>query len=308
MTRQKLIVPLMFLFTGVAFADSSVYVISAGITGNGVFGRVDLTTGAYNAIGPTEPNGYFGMGTGPNGTIYSLNYLGQLDRINPVTGAFTTIGATGLGPCLIPSPACGPTSEFDLGSMNGRLYATDFANSIYNVNSTTGTATLLAQNSGLPAAPFVPGSQNSDGTFNLADEAMWSAGGKLFVTYDAFVNNFATSTVESVTVAPMLYSIDPATGLATAIGPTALGLGAATQVNGITYAFNDLTTQIETIDLLTGAATPVGSFDPAAEVLQGASAATPEPASIGLAAAGFAAFLLLVSRKRFWEKRASLKN
>ena len=46
MTRHKRIVPLLFLFTGIAFADS-VYVVSAGITGNGVFGTVDLTTGSY---------------------------------------------------------------------------------------------------------------------------------------------------------------------------------------------------------------------------------------------------------------------
>ena len=64
MTPYKLIVPLVFLFTGVAFADS-VYVISAGITGNGVFGSVDLGTGAYSQIGPTEPDGYFGMAAGP---------------------------------------------------------------------------------------------------------------------------------------------------------------------------------------------------------------------------------------------------
>lgn len=302
MTRQKLIVSFVFLFAGVAYADSLVDVISAGITGNGVFGTVNLTTGAYQPIGPTEPNGYFGMGTGPNGAIYSLNYLGQLDQINPVTGAFTAIGATGFQPCLVPSPACGPTSEFSLGSINGKLYATDFANSVFRVNPATGAATLLAQNSGLPAAPFVPGSQNPDGTFNLADEAIWSAGGKLYATYDAFVNNFDTFTVEAVSVAPKLYSIDPTTGLATVIGPTDLGIGAATEVNGITYAFNDLTTQIDTIDLLTGAATPIGNFDPAAEVLQGASAVTPEPASVGLAAAGLAAVLLFVRRRRDLQK------
>ncbi len=82
MTRHKLIVPFALLFAGVAFADS-VYVVSAGITGDGVFGTVDLATGAYNPIGPTEPDGYFGMATGPNGALYSLNYVGQLDQIDP---------------------------------------------------------------------------------------------------------------------------------------------------------------------------------------------------------------------------------
>ncbi len=296
--RHTLLVSFALFFAGVAFGGSSVNVISAGITGNGVFGTVDLATGTYKPIGPTEPDGYFGMATGPNGAIYSLNYLGQLDRINPGTGAFTRVGATGLQPCLVPSPACGPTSEFALGSINGKLFATDFADSIYTVNPATGAATLLAKNSGLPPAPFVPGSQNPDGTFNLADEAIWSAGGKLYATYDAFVENFATSTVEAVTVAPKLYSIDPATGLATVIGATDLGIGAATEVNGVTYAFDDSTTQIDTIDLSTGAATAVGNFDPAAEVLQGAAPVTPEPASVGLAVLGFAALLFFARQRR----------
>jgi hypothetical protein len=296
MTQHKLILPLVLLFTGAAFADS-VYVISAGITGNGVFGTVDLTTGAYNPMGPTEPDGYFGMAAGPNSALYSLNYLGQLDRIDPASGAFSRIGATGLQPCLVPSPACGPTSVFSLGGIDGKLFATDFSNSVYSVNSASGAATLLAKNSGLPPAPFVPGSQNPDGTFNLADQAIWSAGGKLFATYDAFVENFETSTVEAISVAPKLYSIDPATGLATVIGATDLGIGAATEVNGVTYSFNDLTTQIATIDLSTGGTTGVGNFDPAAEVLQGASPVVPEPASVGLAVLGFAAILFFVKRK-----------
>ncbi len=297
MSQHKLIVPLVLLLTGVTFADS-VYVVSAGINGNGVFGTVDLATGAYRQIGPTEPDGYFGMATDPNGTLYTLNYAGQLDRIDAATGAFTRVGATGLQPCVVPSTSCGPTSVFDLGSLNGKLFATDFANSIYTVNPSTGATTLLAKNSGIPSSPFVLGSQNADGTFNLADEAIWSAGGKLYATYDAFIYNFQSSSVVKISVAPKLYSIDPATGLATVIGTTDLGIGGATDVNGITYSFNDLTTQIETIDPLTGGATSIGAFDPAAEVLQGASPVTPEPASVGLAGLGSAALLFFARRRR----------
>ncbi len=296
MTQHTLIVTFVFLFTGLAFADSSVYVIGANTTGSGVFGTVDLTTGAYMPIGPTEPDGYFGMATGPNGALYSLNYVGQLDQINPATGAYTRIASTGLQPCLVPSPACGPTSVFALGGIDGKLFATDFANSVYRVNPATGAATLLAKNSGLPAAPFTPGSQNPDGTFNLADEAIWSAGGKLYATYDAFIYDFGASSVVRISVAPELYNIDPTTGLATMIGPTDLGIGAATEVDGISYAFNDLTTQIDTVDLLTGDATPIGNFDPAAEVLQGAAPIAPEPASLALAGLGFVMLCAFVRR------------
>jgi PEP-CTERM motif len=295
MTRHKLVIPFVLLFAGVAFGDS-VYVVSAGITGNGVFGTVDLTTGAYHPVGPTEPDGYFGMATGPNGALYSLNYVGQLDQINPVTGEFTRIGATGLQPCLVPSPSCGPNSVLGLGGVNGKLFATDFTNSIYSVDPATGAATLLAKNSGLPASPFVLGTQNADGSFNLADEAIWGAGGKLYATYDAFVYDFDTSTIKTIAVAPKLYSIDPNTGLATVIGATDLSIGGVTEVDGISYAFNNLTTQISTMNLLTGGTTGVGYFDPAAEVLQGAAPVVPEPASIGFAALGLVALL-------FWGRR-----
>jgi hypothetical protein len=53
--------------------------------------------------------------------------------------------------------------------------------------------------------------------------------------------------VEAISIAPKLYVIDSTTGLATVIGATDLGIGAAPEVNGITYAFNDLTTQIATM-------------------------------------------------------------
>jgi PEP-CTERM motif len=303
--KTNWMLPLILLFAGAAVADPLAYVVSGGITGNGVFGTVNLTTGAYSPVGPTEPNGYFGMATGANGDIYSLNYLGQLDRINPQTGAFTNVGATGLQTCLIPSAACGPTSVFGLGSANGKLFATDFTNSIYGVNPATGAATLLAKNSGLPPSPFVPGLQNADGTFNLADEAIWGAGGNLYATYDAFVFDFATSTVKTVVVAPKLYSIDSNTGLASVIGSTDLGIGAVTEVDGMSYSFDNLTTEIAPIDLSTGGTKSVGNFDPAAEVLQGATPVVPEPASVGLAMIGFVALVFLARRKTHCSQVAS---
>jgi hypothetical protein len=46
LTRQRLIV-LLALFTVSANAGPLVYIVSAGITGAGQFGTVDLTTGAF---------------------------------------------------------------------------------------------------------------------------------------------------------------------------------------------------------------------------------------------------------------------
>ncbi|HEY6273704.1 MAG TPA: PEP-CTERM sorting domain-containing protein, partial [Terriglobales bacterium] len=102
--------------------------------------------------------------------------------------------------------------------------------------------------------------------------------------------------VASVVVPPELYQINPSTGLASVIGPTDLGIGGVTDINGANYAFNDLTNQIEILDLLTGKATPVGSFDPAAGVVQGAAPVVPEPASLALAATG--AVLIVAARRR----------
>jgi PEP-CTERM motif-containing protein len=297
--KRKLMLSLAFvLFTTAASAGTLVYVVRAGITGNGIFGTVDLTTGAFQQIGPAEPDGYFGLAPGPNGSLVSFTYASNLDGINPATGVPTRIGATGLPGCVIATPACGPTTAFTIGSFDGKIYGVDISNSVYTVNPITGAATLLAKNSGLPAAPFVPGIQNSDGTLNIADEAIWGAGGKLYLTYDAAILDLNSFTV-SVAVAPYLYQIDPASGFATLIGPTDLGIDATIEVNGATYAFNAMTNQIETLNLLTGAATPVGGFDPAAGVIQGASL-TPEPGSVALVGLGIAVLGVWQRRRNLW--------
>lgn len=292
--RQKLILSLALL-TIPATAGPLAYIVSGGLTGAGQFGTVDLSTGAFQQIGPLEPDGYFGLAPGPNGSLLSLTYAGNLDSINPATGVPTRIGATGLGACVIPSPACGPTSAFSLGSVDGKIFATDFQNDLYVVNPLTGAATLLSNATGIPASPFVLGSQNPDGTLNFADEAIWGSGGYLYVTYDAITFDPVAGQPSSILLAPKLYRVDPSTGLATVIGPTDLGIGGAMVVNGSTYEFNDLTGQIATLDLSTGTTNPTGYFDPSAGVIQGA-APTPEPESLALASIGIAA--LVISRRR----------
>jgi hypothetical protein len=235
-----------------ANADPLVYITSGTLTGDGEFGTVDLTTGAFEPLGPGEPDGYFGLAPGPNGSLVSLTYAGNLDSINPATGVPTRVGPTGLPGCVIPTSACGPTTAFSLGGFAGTIYATDIQSNLYTVNPLTGTATLLSSHTGLPASPFVPGSQNPDGTLNFVDEAIWGSGGKLYVTYDAWRYDPTTGQNVQTVVAPELYQVDPATGLATAIGPTDLGIGGATDVNGTTYALNDVTDQVVRLDLANG--------------------------------------------------------
>jgi hypothetical protein len=278
-------------------ADATVYVVSAGLTGNGQVGTVNLQTGAYQQIGPTEPDGYFGLATGPNGTLVAGTYAGNVDSINPSTGVPIRIGPTGLGGCVVPSPSCGPNIYGTMGGLGATIYATDFQDNLYTVDPTTGAATLLNGNTGLPAIPFVPGSLNPDGTINFWDESIFGAEGSLYATFDSFVFDLNTSTVVNVVVAPELYRIDPSTGTATAIGSTDLGIGAAVDVNGTAYAFNDLTDQITSIDLSSGSTSFVANFDPSAGVIQGAAVATPEPGSIGPATVALVAFAFLRRRR-----------
>lgn len=116
--RLTHILVLALVTRAVSMADTVAYVVSAGITGDGIFGTVDLNTGAFQQIGPVEPDGYFGLAQGPNGSLAALTYAGNFVSISPATGVPTQIGATGLGACVVPTPACGPTSAFSLGGLN----------------------------------------------------------------------------------------------------------------------------------------------------------------------------------------------
>jgi len=70
LTKSLLIVSLSLALSHARLrADPLVYVVSAGLTGNGQFGTVDLNTGAYQQIGPIEPDGYFGLALGPNASL-----------------------------------------------------------------------------------------------------------------------------------------------------------------------------------------------------------------------------------------------
>lgn len=264
----------LLLFSACASAASLAYVVSDPFGAPpGEFGTLDLTSGAFQQIGPEQPNGYYGLALGPNGSLVSATYTDSLVSIDPATGVASQIGAiSGLN---APAQA--------LGGFDGKIYVTDTANSVYTVNPASGTATLLAGNSGIPATPFALGSSNPDGTLNLADEAIWQSGGKLYATYDAWVAQVGPNgpSLVKVDIAPTLYEIDPTTGVATAIGPTALGIGAVADVNGTDYAFDNPTTQIVALDLATGSTTVVGNFNPAVGVIGGA-APVPEPGSFAL--------------------------
>ena len=98
--------------------------------------------------------------------------------------------------------------------------------------------------------------------------------------------------------APQLYQINPTTGVATLIGPTAIGIDAAVQVNGSVLGFTSANTVLS-LNLANVNTTFVTNYDASALDITGATT-TPEPASFGLAAIGIAA-VLVARRRRFYQ-------
>ncbi len=281
--RQKLPSLLaLILLTTSASAGPIVYVV----TGNQQFGTVDLFSGAFSQIGPNTPEGEDGLVPGPNGSLLTLTFSGNLDSINPATGITSLVGATGLADCSnFPVSPCGPTSANYLAVLGGTIYATDISNNLYTVNPLTGAVTLIGP-TGIPAVPAIPDSPNPDGTFNAFDESLFSAGGNLFATFDAIKINPSPFTVTPV-ISPALYEINPTTGHTTLIAPTALTIGAVVDVNGTFYAFNNMAGQVATLNLANGNTTAVSNFPPDGGLLvQGASPDAPEPASFVLVGIG----------------------
>lgn len=285
------LIPVAVAFSALSapmFADDVVYVSNTS-----QLGTVDLQTGAYQPVGPAFPDASEGLGYAANGALLTMGFSGYLNAINPATGVMTPVGLSGLSAC--PPNPCALTAVNTLASFNGQTYATDFANRLYTVNSATGLAMPIGL-TGMPAIPFTPLTMNPDGTLNVYDEALFAADGKLYATFDAGFIDLSTGTPTPV-IAGELYEIDPATAKATLIGPTPFGLGAAVEVNGVTYGFLDASGEIAKLDLGTGATTVIGSFDPNAGIVS-AAIATPEPASAVIAGFGLGVFGLFICRSR----------
>jgi hypothetical protein len=215
LTQPKLMLSLAFAaLTCSASASPLVYVV----TGNQQFGTIDLATGVFGQIGPNTPEGDDGLIVGPNGSLLTLTYSGNLDSINPATGMTTVVGPTGLGDCSTPSSPCGPHSANTLAELTGTIYATDFQNNLYVVNALTGH-TMLVGPTGVPPVTFVPlSTPNPDGSLNAFGEALFGAGGSLYATFFTATVNFTTGVITPV-MTDNLYQIDPATGHTTVIGP-----------------------------------------------------------------------------------------
>jgi hypothetical protein len=262
----------VFIFDVAASAAPRVYVV----TGTQQFGIVDLGTGQFTAIGNGTPDTLSNLVwyrdklltvtvSGPN--------IGSLARINPTTGEETIIGQTGLG-----------FNIFDLGASRGHLYVTDLNNNIYSVDADTGVPTPITA-TGMPADPTIPFTVNSDGTLNLCDQGLYSVRGKLYATFDSFALDLTTTppVIAHMVVAPALYQIDPATGLATFIANTDPNLTALLSLRGKVYAFKGILdgfdfnfgfpiahARLLSLNLATGATKPLTDIDHRIGIILGA--------------------------------------
>lgn len=238
------------------------------------FGTIDLDTGSYHVSG-VLPNNLGGIGYGPNGVLYGLDWTDTLVRINPGTAAVSTVGPSG----LTPPPGNPPDSSsipFTALS-NGRLYGVDTSNVLYTFNPLTGQATVIGS-TGIPAA----------GAGQTWSNSLAGVNGNLFYTYQLFDANTGSPLDEA-----QVYRIDPATGAATLLGPVDVSADlpffGAGSVAGVLYGFtvdiNTLVREIYTIDEQTGKASFVTDVAPGLPGILSATA-VPEPSHLFLAGLG----------------------
>jgi hypothetical protein len=245
-----------FFFGGAGRAGPVAYVVTSasGSGTGGQFGTMDLSSGNFTAIGPGDPTGFDGILAEPGGFL-SVNGNNELVLLNAQTGLETAIGNTGIG-----------VSVFG-GMAGGAGYAVDFANNLYQVNLSTGAATLIGA-MGLPAPAPPP--------FAFGDSLV-GIGSTLYYTFE---------TANPASPVPStLYTLNLATGAATPVGLTGASVIVGSGIiDNALYGFTGFNSQeIVTINPATGVAT-AGASTPV--IVFGAAQGVPEPTSLALLAIG----------------------
>ncbi len=246
-------------FSACALGSPLAYVTT--ITGE--FGTMNIGTGAFTEIA-AEPSGLSGLAWGSNGSLYGLSAAGNLVTIDPVTGAETLVGNTGLG---------ADTNTF-AGLTDGALYALDNSNNLYSINPTTGAATLVG-------ATGVPPIDSADFSSLLFSDSLMGDGSTLYVSEQIF---------GASTLSEMFYTVNPTTAATTTVGglPADSFVGSG-YLGGSYYLFSaDANAPIFTVNPSTGATSFVTNSQVA---VYGAVNAVPEPRTLGLVLAG----LLMIS-------------
>jgi hypothetical protein len=273
-------------------AGSLVYAI-----GGAQFGTMDLATGAFTKIADTPPILQY-LASGPSNTLLTMSFDGNLDSINPVTGAVSVVGATGFGDCSGTVVANLSNCQLSFGQALGKYFATDFNNNLYSINPLTGQATLIGK-TGIPALTFLPAIPAADGSFDFYDENLFAANGKLYANFDT--GHFQPPTGAdpnpeiTATTTPALYRINPITGAASEVAGTDFSQVTIANINGTVYSFEG-DGSIDILDVSTGKTTFFSNSDPNLGLVGGV-AAIPEPAPLALTLCGVGVLAMMI-RKR----------
>jgi len=186
---------------------------------SGQFGLMDLATGQFTPIGKGLDNVPEALGGKAGGPFYSVDGLtGRLIRIG-LDGKTTEVGDTHTGPNV------GPTGISLIGSLSdGTLYALDFSNRLYRINTETAATTPVG--SLLFSLPQQELEYSGNMTTSLTGD-----GKLLYYTIEILDGPRKTS--------PTLYIIDPVTLSVTARplkNHPSLIIGSGI-VNGVFYLF-----------------------------------------------------------------------
>jgi len=132
-------------------------------TNTGVFGTIDLNTGAFTQLG-SSPVPLGGMAV-VNGTLYASSYntpgSGTLYTVNPTNGSLTVVGTSSI-------------NYAGLGSTTSGLYALGVDGNLYSINPNSGAAAKIGPTG------FVFGDGDWAGLSNNANTLYFSNGAKLF--------------------------------------------------------------------------------------------------------------------------------
>jgi hypothetical protein len=235
------------------------------------FGTVDSSTGAYTQISTLPLSESAGIAAGP-GDFYVEDMNSNLLTVDPLTGAATLVGSSGLN-----------LAALVFGGGSNGLFEIDASSNLYAISSTTGKATLIGA-TGL-----------SSNLQSWADTSLSDDGTSLLLT------------VGKPGAGDELYRINIATGVATDLGNTGVtGVAGSAFINGYLdlFQYNQPTDRIYSapdgsLDFTPGAALGAQIIDGGATLLTTDNAeapSTPEPGTLLLAAS---AITLDLWRRRF---------
>ena len=210
------------------------------------FGFLDIGTGTFLAIA-NLPNGAQGIAR-DKGQIFAVDASNNLVRIDPGNGKVALIGPTGI---TTPGPVGATLVDVIASLETGDVFLMDYVNNLYSVDRKTGAATLIGS-TGIPAiiSPLYSSSLAGDCT-------------SLFFTIHEVDEN------RNPLIPPTLYRIDPHTGAATLVGPTAPTMAGSGFFDGTLYGFSidrrlfggTEPPHVFSIDTATGAATRVSDLN-----------------------------------------------